>query len=308
MERNITLDYFKLLLCLLVVAIHTNIADVTVWGWFVSKGFSRIAVPLFFIINGYFLAPVLLQREKFKKYIFHIALIYSVWAFIYFPSSLHDATSLKKIFFIILTIGHAHLWYLIALIWGALLLYLVRNVNTRYVLIVSFVLYFIGAFIQGLAMFDVDLDIPLPCYRNFLFFGFPFLFIGYFISKYKIVEKNYSIKVIIGLLILLLIFFFIEMYYIYTYYIDQYTDFYWSIIFLCPLLFVLVMRFSHYKVADAYISKLASSVYFVHMLVLEISHSLFGSNDLANFPVTILLAFIMSAGIIAINKRLNIFL
>jgi len=309
MGRNITLDYFKLILSILVVTIHTNIYDVNMLGWLVTDGLARISVPFFFIINGYFLYPVLCKKGSFKKYLLHILIIYLVWGLIYFPLSLNEIRSLKDNLLMVLTTGYAHLWYLVSLIGGSILLYLTKKINSKIVFASVFVLYLCGLFIQYSYLWGMEY-FPVSYSRNFLFMGFPFIFMGYYMNKNNLPGKVNSSKFILPLTILFLIFLLLESYHsniLFAVY-GKHIDFYFSLIILCPLLFILIMSRGKNTEADGYISKLASSIYFVHMLALAIVRNLFGNDDLFNFPLTIVLSVLMSAGIIAVNKRLKIFL
>ena len=49
MERNIRLDYFRIILSLLVITIHAQFlfSENSLIGWLISNGIARIAVPCF---------------------------------------------------------------------------------------------------------------------------------------------------------------------------------------------------------------------------------------------------------------------
>lgn len=56
MKRNIVLDIYKIILSLMVVGIHIRFFyDFNNQiGYILNQGIFRLAVPSFFIINGYF--------------------------------------------------------------------------------------------------------------------------------------------------------------------------------------------------------------------------------------------------------------
>jgi len=276
-------------------------------GWLVTDGIARISVPIFFLINGYFLYHVISDKNKSKKYILHIITIYVVWVLIYFPTKLLGSMGWKSVIFFIIT-GYTHLWYLVSLIWASILLLFVKRFNPTVILVFSFLLFFCGLFIQKAGLLGIELNVMIQGSRNFLFMGFPFVFIGYYINKKRIEDKGISLKLLIGLSLFFLALLLAESYYLYLSPLKNHHDFYVSLIFLCPLLFLLVMKISRYKEDDGYISKLASAIYFVHMLVIGLIRSVSGTDDLLNLPAVILLSTVISAGIIVVNKRIKIFL
>lgn len=80
MGRNITLDYFKMFLCILIITIHIpplfSEQLNEIYGWFIYNGIARTAVPIFFIINGYFLHNKIHRWEIVKKYLSKLTIIY----------------------------------------------------------------------------------------------------------------------------------------------------------------------------------------------------------------------------------------
>lgn len=65
--RNISLDILKVFLAMLVVLIHCSfLSDYNhLFSYLIIQGISRIAVPVFFIINGYFFFEVI-ERDSYK--------------------------------------------------------------------------------------------------------------------------------------------------------------------------------------------------------------------------------------------------
>ncbi len=72
MERNITLDYFKIFLSVLVITIHFHSKSADYYSdlatSFICNGIARIAVPCFFIINGFYLYR-LKDRKSIGNYL-----------------------------------------------------------------------------------------------------------------------------------------------------------------------------------------------------------------------------------------------
>lgn len=86
-ERNPALDYFKILLSILVITIHIYplFDKLSFSSWAISGGIARIAVPCFFVFSGYFIASKIDDPKATFKYLKHLLIIYVVWALIYFP-------------------------------------------------------------------------------------------------------------------------------------------------------------------------------------------------------------------------------
>lgn len=69
MERNILLDYVKIILSILVITIHMQpLFDYGEFrGWIITHGIARVAVPIFFITGGYYIAGKLDDVKSLKK-------------------------------------------------------------------------------------------------------------------------------------------------------------------------------------------------------------------------------------------------
>ena len=321
MERNITLDYFKLFLCFLVILAHLQpLTGVwNSWGsYFISNGYARITVPCFFIINGYYLYPKASNFPQILRYVKKIFIIYIVWSLIYLgltpdkPSNFFD-----YLFFFFVGIGN--LWYVAALLIAVFLYYLTVKTCKKdsFLLIIAFVLFYTGYTIQYFLKimlvkeFDnFDSNTLILC-RNFLFLGLPFIILGGIIkSKYPVLKKIPSIIIII-IIIVSIIILTVEIYYSYsTLYA---SDFYAVIFVLSPSIFLLVLQKSKYTQTSDYIGHLSQAVYFVHPIAIYIVFSLFslsafGSSKLLYIPIIVFFCLILSTGIIRLNREMKIFL
>ena len=72
MARNISLDITKILLACMVVALHVGIfIDLNPVSYQITvNGLFRIAVPIFFIINGFFFIQHFLDLHKLGLSVF----------------------------------------------------------------------------------------------------------------------------------------------------------------------------------------------------------------------------------------------
>jgi hypothetical protein len=130
--RNYLLDYYKVLLAIFVIGIHTS--PLTEYSkplsFLFNLGIFRIAVPTFFLINGYYSLSALSTSQTLKKYVIRVLILYIFWMTLYFPIYIytHDFSTKNMIWgFIVLLYGYGHLWYLTALIGGIILLFFLKN-------------------------------------------------------------------------------------------------------------------------------------------------------------------------------------
>jgi peptidoglycan/LPS O-acetylase OafA/YrhL len=154
MKRYITLDYLKLILAFIIIAAHVPVFTQTPLLWYgVSSGLGHIPVPIFFIINGFFLQPILNSSGKVKKYLLHLCLIYVVWQIIYLPFSYEPD---PKYILVTILFGFRHLWYMPALIGGSILLYFVHKnkISDRILLSLAIVLYVVGEILMRMGPFQ----------------------------------------------------------------------------------------------------------------------------------------------------------
>lgn len=198
--RNNNLDILKVILAFLVVALHifpvTKLKGMEgLVSYEVASGITRIAVPTFFLISGYFLRNKLEDTPYLWKYAKRILLLYIVWQFIYLPDfirfyhlgrfSSFDVT-LKLIY------GYWHLWYLLASVLAVGLLYVFRNLSVKIKWSVIILLLFLGyAFqisFQSGFMHDLNAHFlyqSIGTTRNFVFFAFPMMLIGTLYESWK---------------------------------------------------------------------------------------------------------------------------
>ncbi|WP_418667409.1 acyltransferase family protein [Allofournierella sp.] len=134
MRKNYALlDVIRLVMAVLVLYIHVpafadSFEEV---NYLLKYGIARLAVPFFFICNGYFsfsenIANIKLQARKMLQ-------LYCIWTLIYSPIILYNfvidprKSILMKTLLILrdfLLIGsYSQLWYLLAAALGFLLLY-----------------------------------------------------------------------------------------------------------------------------------------------------------------------------------------
>lgn len=298
--RNVTLDYYKLFLSFWIVVVHMGpMFDSDILSWFTSESIARIVVPSFFIINGFYFANKASNKKEIISYLKHLLIIYTVWAIIYLK---YYISADAVIFYYIM--GFFHLWYVPALIFGIIILVLLKKILKKdYILLIIAILLYATGYIlefEATSLYEV---------RNGLYYGFPLITIG-FCCRTMQLDKRIKTTYLVALLVIGLIGLFTESYLTYKM-TAQSRDLYLSAL-ICPFAAVmLAIKHPKYKTGEfytTYLSHLGSAIYFCHFLVIK-EFTIFADKDtLYRFPFVLLLTVILSVIIITINKRVKIFL
>lgn len=202
---------------------------------------TRICVPIFFIITGYFVAKKEINKENYiKDYIKRMIPLYLVWSLLYLPviigtiiqylpaineylANINISFPLLIVLSIILlpiivliALCYAgiyyHLWYFPAIIFSLLILEKwKKKFDIKYLLLVSFILLLFGATETYYGVLPLSIKELLSYYyniffttRNFLFFGLFYVVLGYFMgTKEKIYSKYCFAKFIISIFLLI---------------------------------------------------------------------------------------------------------
>ena len=201
---------------------------------------TRICVPIFFIITGYFVAKKEKVNENYiKEYIRKTIPLYFVWSLLYIPVIIGTIIKylpiineyISKInitlpFLIILSIillpiivlvalcytgVYYHLWYFPAIIFSLIVLKKWKQkFNIKYLLIISFILLLFGATETYYGVLPLSIKRTLSYYyniffttRNFLFFGLFYVVLGYYVgTKEKAYSKYCFLKLIVSFFLL----------------------------------------------------------------------------------------------------------
>lgn len=228
------IDIFKFICALLIVFMHTYCHDYGQLGKWFHQVITTIAVPFFFIVSGFFFTKGLLRNQDIKtyrnKYLKRIIQMYLIWSIITLPISWFliiakghpDYSFILKIiyqlrlFFFTGSLGIY--WYILALIYNSLIIYLVFKYKKDLLLyIVSILLFFIGViynspYNNGNFVFE-SIHVVFGSERNFLNVGLLYMAIGYFIAKHKL---HYNKFFILALIVLAIIIRSLEFKYVHT--------------------------------------------------------------------------------------------
>lgn len=308
MQKNVALDFFKILLAAMVVAIHSEVFNNS---HFLVDGLFRIAVPIFFIMNGYFFFLKVNSIKSLASWSKRVLLIYVFWMIFYLPFYVTKISGVGwnyfQNLFITLFFGYGHLWYIPAMLLGGGLVYFLRYLNTYFSLAVFILLFVIGYTIEWVRIFNSNSRVleslnfisQYWLYRNGLFVGVPFIGLGYLIAKHSLINLK-GLKLIYLMLIVSLVGLFVESDFINKniYHGSMFhVDILFSLIFLCPCVFLIVLQLdcNSNSLLMKSIPLLASGIYFIHPFFISIFRKMLpGSNNLIfilSFTLSLSLTF-----------------
>lgn len=310
-DKNIySLNSLKLTLSIMVVFIHTRIFldNSVLLDTFTSNGFFRIAVPVFFIMNGYFLPST---KNSFKKWLIKSTCIYlsltALYAFFWLDYSTLT-TSIKTIAHALLA-GYSHLWYIQAMIIAGLIIFYFKNSTPLLIISVCFFLF--GFFIQIYTSYQHAINPDLPqrysIYRNAFTIGLPFMLIGY-LFRTKWIHTPQKTTIIICLFSAILLG--IEVFINYAKFTSNQSlsksisfDIYLSLIMLCSAIFLL---FKNMESGIKINKNIPNYIYFFHPIpILLLNKKLSSVNNIIYSALIIIITLIISPLVIKITKELR---
>lgn len=194
MQRNLSLDFLKVVLSFFVVGLHCSfLVDVNTDAYFATvHGIFRLAVPIFLIISGYYFFNIT-TKEALKSWIIRIGSLYLIWMLLYAPFWFKLDHPIYTLF--TLLNGYYVLWYLSGTLISGLAVYFLRNKRTIALIATILSLYCIGFTIQTLGNFHflpskLDKLFNLNFFhRNAFFMCMPFFITGFLIRKHALEQK-----------------------------------------------------------------------------------------------------------------------
>lgn len=236
------LDILKYISSILIIILHlrpfidfSNELDLAF-----NNIITRICVPIFFVITGYFVAKKEITNKNYiNDYIKKMLPLYIVWSIIYIPvligtiiqylstinsyiSTINISLPLLIMLLIILlpvallialvyTGVYYHLWYFPAVILSLLFLKKWKTkFNIKNLLAISFIFLLFGATETYWGVIPITFKQLLSYYyniffttRNFLFFGLFYVVLGYYLGNKKEIYSKYCFeKFIISIFLL----------------------------------------------------------------------------------------------------------
>lgn len=317
MNRSLSIDILKIILAILVVAIHSGfLADISALGrYLTTAGLFRIAVPIFFVINGFYFYSV--APEKIATWFRRVFILYLFWTLVYIGYWFRAETiNLFEIVRIVKTmlVGHEHLWYLPAMIGAALVILPLRKLSTPALLVIALAFYTIGLSIQYVGNYHLvaspSIDKALNShfvYRNFLFFAFPFFAIGYLLRRTE-VYKNFSVTSLGYMTFLAIMLLLVENYLNFKFQVaSKGFDIFLFLILVCPLVFMTALRLD-IRGESKTLALYSTGIYFIHPLFISLIKNYIDiGGTLLTFVVAVISA-LASWFLIKINTKLKFIL
>jgi surface polysaccharide O-acyltransferase-like enzyme len=290
--RNLAVDALKLVMAVMVVAIHVD--PLAPLGRIVSlltvDGIYRVAVPVFLIFNGWFMAPALTAGKGWAV-VRRAALLYATWMLIYTPiwaPVVADDSVPQVLRF--LAFGYLQLWYLSGLAMAAALMVLLNRMPNPALAALALLLLATGTALTLLIATGAWTPgplfaLPISPYRNGLVLCFPYLAIGVLMARLDLparVPRPAAWAVVTAGLVLLAV----ETLAIGTLPVSVLHDSLGSLVLLAPALALLALQ-SPARTASRALADHASGLFFQHMFLVAVLRRNTDLNTTASFLLTI---------------------
>lgn len=294
-DRKTGLDILKCIAAFLVICIHAPFQG-EIGEYFTA--ISRCAVPIFFMITGFFYNNQM-SDSKINKQILKIlklCIISNIFYFLLklFFCSIDNGTyltllkstinknTLMKLFIFNESPIYGHLWYLNALLYVLIIMKFVNKHNLlKYVYIIT-PLMLLGDLILGkYSLLLLHRELPFILVRNFIFVGIPYFCVGNYINTniYSKIKENANKKYIFFIIVFILTTI-IERYMLIYLNANATRDHYISTTFLAIFMFIyfLLYKNDNSKIKE-YIAKIgreySTLIYILHPAVIEILNRIF---------------------------------
>ena len=276
-----SLDKLKVLCAFLIVCIHAPFPEVV--GEFFTA-LTRIAVPIFFMISGFFYSTTSGARQI--KKLFRLVVmgngIYFVWKLALaavkgeissFLTTTFTVRNIAK--FILLNESHlqSHLWYLGAILYVVVIVTMLFKLNEakgreELYRITPFLL--LGDLILGkYSLLLLHREFPYILVRNWLFVGLPYFSIGMWVKERA---KNVEKWKLVGLIVLTAFTTLLERYLLVINNLNSTRDHYLSTTFLAVVVFLFFL--SYVGNMDNLVSRIGKRdstwIYVLHPIVITI--------------------------------------
>lgn len=206
-KRVLYADVLRVAAIFLVIVIHTVSLDfgsypVASYQWQtlnIYNGFSRISVPLFFMVSGiFFLDP---QKEVpikklYQKNIFRIVLAFIFWSALYaLIFTVYEYRTINsrvvKVMYQAFIEGHFHLWFLFRLIEVYVMVPFLRKIAEdkrliEYFLLFCFVVGFLNPTYHAFPLKSTTTIVERGLNLDITFGYLGYFFAGYYLSRYSL--------------------------------------------------------------------------------------------------------------------------
>lgn len=303
--RHDAFDILKFLCAFLIVAIHAPFPGI---GGSYFRSLCRIAIPIFFMITGFFYQYTVDKNKEIKQIKKIITLfvganllyfaLHILVAIITGEGALHylkNILTVKTLFnFLVLneSLFAGHLWYLGAILYVLVIAALAGRFGFMKLLYILTPFLLIGDLAIGkYSILLFNREFPFVIVRNFLFVGIPYFCVGSLINKYQnaISEKLSNKKIVLSLCIILFsATTLLEKYFLTIHGLNAPRDHYISTTFLACAVFVLFMLSYHRElhVSEGIAARIgreySTLIYIVHPIVINVLAYVFNKIGLAS--------------------------
>ncbi len=333
MKRNYKIDLLRIILIVLVIIVHiSNLYLVRFTKISLSKytislffnSFSRICVPLFFMISGALLINEKYDKKKYFTRIIKFIIILIIWSIIY--SILNETVELKTFFLSLFNARSTqrHLWFMYVIIGLYIALPFIQNMCKNMTKELENLFIILWSIFSGLAVIyeplinhianiEVNVEYPIPIIQATYYLGY--FILGHIL--YKRIENNeINIKnrslILIYILSSLITFSFTLYSSIKLNYHYESMLWYKSIftIIASTSIFLLVLN-KNYNIKNEkiikYFSSLTFGIYLIHMIFLNkiTEHYLIiNYSPILTIPILSLIILFLSIICISILKKI----
>ncbi len=218
-------DLFKFICALLVVVIHAKPFENIFW---LDAGIglvTRFAVPYFFMSSSYFLFKKLSACESFKEkarvyftYFLRLIRFYAIWFVIFNLANIAFGYAINlPLWYLqqfVFTTNGSPLWFMSALIWASLIVFLLSCVLNKYaVLGISCALWLLGYMLStllgvtaewGFISFINQNVTPIIGTQNGFYFALPYVALAAIMATQTIKKEHKKNAILAGLFFVLL--------------------------------------------------------------------------------------------------------
>ena len=277
-SRADNIDILKAICAFLIVCIHVPFPG-TVGAYFTAL--TRIAVPIFFMITGYFYSDTVARHKEKRqiKKILYLAveanMLFFIWNIalnilrreniVAYIRSIFTAKNLLKFFLINESPLAGHLWYLGAILYVLAIALLMDKFNCRKILYYLTPVLLIADLMLGkYSLLIFHREFPYILVRNFLCVGIPYFCIGNLIREKKCSEK-WNGKILQVLIAAFMITSLVERFILVNAGLNATRDHYFSTTFLAVCLFVYTLKSNWHNKELAVIGRRYSTwLYIMH--------------------------------------------
>lgn len=310
-SRNVSLDIAKLILAACVIGLHADLLmdSAPYYGNLLVNGIFRIAVPFFFIVNGYFLP---LQRASFNRWFFRVGTLYFAWMMIYawawaptFPITPTGLLKLAKVWLF----GHHHLWYLAAMLPAGALIFATKG-QPKLTATIAAIALLGGISLQYSSFLQIvpgsigDFISYNWVHRNFLFTGLPYMFLGLIMRQREAELRAVSTGTISAVFITSMGLLIAEATLIYAH--QPAISGFDNLFMIAPVAASLFLLTCVTRVLSPYgklLATLSTSMYLIHPAILQAVRSQGDSlTSSGQFIITLALTVFVSVGVVRVSR------